>query len=171
MYGQKRTIPEADSRWAINPMTFMWGYICFEGSKVLDKRIVSVSLPKPLITELPDLGSPWQEQWCVNMKCLTGTDAGVEVVYTMSTDGGIKSIVIMLGLVRDRLISGQHGNNVVPIVSLDKGSYPHKEYGKTWYPVLDNNVEWMSLNGPEPAPAPKPAPQSSSEQPRRRRVV
>src|SRR5262249_37754978 len=61
MYGQKRTIPEPGSRWAINPMTFMWGYVCFGGDKkVLDKRIVSVSQPKPLVTELPDLSFPWQ---------------------------------------------------------------------------------------------------------------
>jgi hypothetical protein len=174
MYGQKRTIPEPGSRWAINPMTFMWGYVCFGGDKkVLDKRIVSVSQPKPLVTELPDLGFPWQEEWSVNMKCLTGADAGVEAVYTMSTDGGTKSISTMLGHVLDRLNSGQHDGKVVPIVSLDKDSYPHKEHGKVWIPVLDNNIEWMSLDGPAPAPAPEPAPESPSppEQPRRRRVA
>jgi hypothetical protein len=171
MFGQKRTVPEPGSRWAINPMTFRWGYICFgDNKKVLDEHVVSVSLPKPLVTELPDTGFPWQEQWSVNMKCLDGADAGVEVVYKMSTDGGIKSIVIMLGLVRDRLNSGQHGGKIVPTVLLEKDSYPHKEHGRVWIPVLDNNVEWMSLDGPAPTPTPvEPTP--PVDQPRRRRVA
>src|SRR5215510_10262960 len=28
-YGQRRIIPEPDSRWAINPLTFQRGYIAF----------------------------------------------------------------------------------------------------------------------------------------------
>src|SRR5262245_20192672 len=28
MYGQKRTVPEEGQRWAANPLTFKWGWIC-----------------------------------------------------------------------------------------------------------------------------------------------
>src|SRR5262249_9954423 len=168
--GQKRTIDEADSKWAVNPLTFKYGYICFgDNKKVLDERLVSVGQPKPLITELPDMGFPWQEEWAVNMKCLTGADAGIEVIYKANTDGGIKAIVLMLGLVRDRLNSGQHDGKIAPIVLLEKDSYPHKEHGKTWIPVL-NNVGWMSLDGPAPTPAPAD-PTPPVDQPRRRRVA
>src|SRR5262245_62012962 len=81
-FGQKRTIPEAGSRWAVNPLTFKYGFICFnDANKVLDERLVSVSEPKPLITELPDTGFPWQEEWAVNMKCLDGADASAEVIF------------------------------------------------------------------------------------------
>ena len=167
-FGQKRTIPEEGSRWAVNPMTFKYGYICFgDNNKVVDERLVSVSQPKPVITELPDTGFKWQEEWSVNLKCLDGADAGIEVVFKTTTDGGIKAIAAMVELVRDRLNSGQHDGKIVPIVLLEKDSYPHPQYGKVWVPVL-TIVDWMPLDGPAPTPAPKPSP---VEQPRRRRVA
>jgi hypothetical protein len=167
-FGQKRTIPEEGSRWAVNPMTFKWGYICFgDNNKVLDERLVSVSQPKSLITELPDMGFKWQEEWSVNMKCLDGADAGIEVVFKATTNGGIKAVVLMVDQVRDRLNSGQHDGKIAPIVLLEKDSYPHSQYGKVWIPVL-NIVDWMPLDGPAPTPVSEPPP---VKQPRRRRVA
>src|SRR5262245_3368831 len=167
-FGQKRTIPEVGSKWAVNPLTFKYGYICFgDNNKVLDERLVPVSQPKPVITELPDTGAQWTEEWAVNLKCLDGADAGVEVVFKATTDGGVKAIVLMGDQVRDRINSGQHDGKIVPIVLLEKDSYQHVQYGKVWFPVL-NTIDWMSLDGPAPTPAPEPAP---VEQPRRRRVA
>src|SRR5262245_40405653 len=167
-FGQKRTIPEEGSRWAINPLTFKWGYISFsDANKVVGEHIVSLSQPKPLITEMADTGFPWQEQWSVNMKCLSGADAGVEVVFKATTYGQIQAVVLMVDLIRDRLNSGQHNGKIVPIVLLEKDSYQHSQYGKVWFPVL-NTVDWMSLDGPASAPAPDSPP---VEQPRRRRVA
>jgi hypothetical protein len=169
-FGQRRTIPEADSKWGVNPMTFRYGYICFgDNNKVIDERLVSVSQPKPLVTELPDTGADWQEEWAVNMKCLSGADAGVEVVFKATTDGAIKAVVILVDQVRDRLNSGQHDGKIAPIVLLEKDTYQHVKHGPTAYPVL-NCIDWMRLDGPAPAPAPvKPTP--PVDQPRRRRVA
>jgi len=178
-FGQKRTIPEAGSRWALNPFTFKYGYISFNNSKqVADERLVPVSQPKPVFTDLPDTGFEWQEEWAVEMKCLDGADAGVEVIFKTNTDGGVKAIALMVELVRNRIDSGQHDGKIAPIVQLEKASYPHKKHGKVWTPVM-NTVGWMSLDGPAPAPTPvdpTPAPTSGSaasptDQPRRRRVA
>jgi len=166
-FGQKRTIPEEGSKWAVNPMTFKYGYICFGDNKVVGEHLVPVSLPKPLITEMADTGFPWQEEWSVNLKCLSGADAGVEVVFKATTDGAVKAVAMLVELVRDRLNSGQHDGKIVPIVLLEKDSYPHSQYGKVWIPVL-NIINWMPLDGPAPTPAPEPPP---VEQPRRRRVA
>jgi hypothetical protein len=172
VFGQRKTIPEEGSKWAVNPTTFQWGCISFNGNKVAGEQLVSIGQPKPLITEMPDTGFPWQEEWAVNMKCISGADAGVEVIFKATTDGAIKAVVMLLDLVRDRLNLGEkeHHGKIVPIVLLEKDSYPHAQYGKVPYPVL-NAVDWMSLDGPAPEPAPEPAPQSPSEQPRRRRVA
>jgi hypothetical protein len=168
MFGQRRTIPEPGSKWAINPLTFKWGCISFsDANKVVGEVLVSVSTPKPLITEMADTGFPWQEEWAVNMKCISGADAGVEVTFKANTDGGIKAIVILLDQVRDRLNEGQHDGKIAPIALLDKDSYQHVQHGKVWLPVL-NIIDWMPLDGPAPAPAPEPPP---IEQPRRRRVA
>jgi hypothetical protein len=168
-FGQRRTIPEEGSQWAINPLTFKWGAICFNGNKVVDECLVSVSQPKPLITELPDTGFPWQEEWAVNLKCISGADAGVEVIFKANTDGGIKAIVTLVDLIRDRINSGQHDGKVAPIVTLQKDSYQHSQYGKVWFPVL-NTIDWMPLDGPAPAPTPA-EPTPPVDQPRRRRVA
>ena len=168
-FGQRRTIPEEGSRWAVNPMTFKWGYICFNGNKVVDERLVPVSQPKPLITELPDTGFPWQEEWAVNLKCISGADAGVEVIFKANTDGGIKAVVIMVDQVRDRINSGQHDGKIVPIVLLEKDSYQHSQYGRVYFPVL-NTIDWMSLDGPAPTST-SAEPTPPANQPRRRRVA
>src|SRR5262249_31334731 len=83
-----------------------------------------------------------------------GADAGVEVIFKANTDGGIKAIVLMVDLVRDRINSGQHDGKIVPIVLLEKDSYQHSQHGRVWIPVL-NTVDWMSLDGPAPTPAPR----------------
>ena len=167
MFGQKKTVVEAGSRWAINPATFKWGHVCFGEANKATECLVSVSQPMPAITELPDTGFPWQPQMTVNMKCVDGTDAGIEVVFKTTTDGGIKAIAAMVELVRDRLNGGQHDGKIVPIALLEKDSYPHRERGKVWFPVF-NTIDWMPLDGPAPTPTPEPPP---VEQPRRRRVA
>jgi hypothetical protein len=172
-FGQKRTIPEEGSRWAVNPMTFQWGYVCFGADKKappIGEKLVSIGEPKPDFAKLPDTGFPWQEQWAVEMKCLDGADAGVEVVLKANTYGGIQAIVMLLGLVKDRLNSGQHDDKIAPIVLLERDFYQHAEHGKIWIPVL-NTVDWMPLDGPAPTPAPAPEPTPPADQPRRRRVA
>ena len=101
------------------------------------------------------------------MKCLDGADAGVEVTYKTTTDGGIKAVAGLIEAVRDRLNGGQHDGKVAPIALLHKDSYSHSQYGRVWFPVCAI-VDWMPLSGPAPAPA-SPSPQPEP-QPRRRRV-
>ena len=176
MYGQRRTVIEDGSRWAVNPTTFRWGYIAFTNdNKVAGERLVPVTQPKPDIMELPDKGdAEWQEQWTVNLQCVDGTDAGTDVVYKPTTVGGLQAVAAMIETVRDRLNGGQHDGKVVPIVHLEKYSYQHSQYGRVWNPLL-TVVDWMPLDGPVPPSGPgKPvdAPASApTEQPRRRRVA
>jgi hypothetical protein len=176
VYGQQKTVVEDNSLWAINPSTFMWGYVCFgDGNKRLGEHLVSVSKPRPDVTTLPDHGFPWQEEMAVNMKCIGGTDDGIEVVFKISTDGGVKAINGLLTEVLDRVLGGQHNGKVAPIARLDKDSYQHAKHGRVWYPVTPI-VDWMPLEGPAPAPKPpapepKAPPAASEPQPRRRRVT
>jgi hypothetical protein len=173
-YGQRQTVVEEGSRWAVNVMTFKRGYICFgDGNRVVGEKLVSVSLPMPDLAELPDKGFEWQEQWAVGLKCISGTDAGTEVVYKPTTVGGIQAIAGLIEAVRDRINVGEHDGKVSPIVHLLKDSYQHTQHGRVWTPAL-GIVDWMSLDGPAPAPAPagaSPAGGSAAEQPRRRRVA
>jgi len=171
MYGQRRTIVEAGSRWGVNPLSFRYGYICFgDGNKVLGERLVSVSQPMPAVNELPDKGFPWVPQWCVNLKCLGGEDADVEATFKPTTHGGIAAVAGLIEVIRNRINAGQHDGNVAPIVRLEKDSYQHSQYGRVWTPLL-TIVDWMPLGGPAPASAPTPTPPPPAEQPRRRRLA
>ena len=174
MYGQKCTVVEDASSWSGNPLTLRWGFICFsDANKVVGERLVPITQPRPDITELPDHGFKWQEQMTVDFKCVDGTDAGVEVVYKPTTVGGIQAVVGLIEAVRDRLNSGQYGDEIVPVVQLEKDSYQHGQYGRVWTPLL-TIVDWMSLTGPEPKRAklpPQPVAPPPVEQPRRRRVA
>jgi hypothetical protein len=169
-FGQKRIVVEDGSRWAVNPMSFRWGYICFVDNKVAGERLVSVSQPKPEIAELPDRAADWTEQWAVSLRCIDGTDAGVETIFKPTTVGGLQAVAGLIEAVRDRLNGGQHDGKVAPVVRLAKDSYQHGQYGRVWTPVL-TIVDWMPLEGPAPAPAPEPEPAPPPEQPRRRRVA
>jgi hypothetical protein len=178
-HGRKRDEVEDGSTWAVNPtpMSLKWGYICFDNNnKVIGERLVPVSQPKPNVTELPDLGYPWHEQWAANLKCLSGIDAGTEVTYKPTTVGGKQAIAGLIEAVRDRLNGGMHDDKVVPIVRLEKDSYQHSQYGRVYTPVL-TIVGWMPLGGPTPPRGPglpfdKPTPPlTEAEQPRRRRVA
>jgi hypothetical protein len=168
-YGQRATVVEEGSRWAIDPRSFRWGYIAFDANnKVAGERLVPVSQPMPEFAELPSKGAKWTEQWAVTMKCVDGADAGAEVVYKPTTTGGIQAITGLVDAIRDRINSGQHGGAVAPIVLLQRDSYPHSQYGKVWVPVL-GIADWMAVDGHPPAAA-KPLPAPAPDQPRRRRV-
>ena len=178
MFGQRKTIPEPGSKWAANPTTFTWGYVSFgANNKRAGEVMVPVSQAKPDITKLPDTGFPWQDQMAVNMKCITGVDAGVEVIFKATTDGALTALNELLEKVRNQIESQKgkgktiHDAEIAPFMLLENDSYPHREYGKTWIPIL-TIVGWMPLSGPAPAPAPAPAPEPPPvDQPRRRRVA
>jgi hypothetical protein len=166
-FGPRRTIPEPDSLWAINPTTFLWGWVCWgDNNKVLGEKLVPIDESFPDVTQLPNRGFPWQEAMAVDLQCVSGTDDGTEVVFKTNTKGGRDELLRLIEAVRVRL-NGQHEGKVSPIVRLERDAYPHQQYGKTWIPVMPI-ADWMSLDGP--APAPKPAAPPPTEQPRRRRV-
>jgi hypothetical protein len=181
-FGQKKIEVENGSKWAVNPRTFQHGYISFSpGKKQAGERLVSIAQPMPVLADLPDTGLKWDEEWAVNLKCTTGTDTGVEVVWKATTNGGYQAINMLMDAIRDRINGGQHDGHIVPIVQLEKDSYQHPEHGRICTPLL-TIVGWMSPDGPAPetAPAPKTAaskPASSAskpepaEQPRRRRIT
>jgi hypothetical protein len=179
LFGQKKTVVEDGSLWGINPLTFKWGSVGFSNDNKAHERLVPVNQPKPDVTELPDMGFEWRDQMTVNLKCLSGADTGLEVVFKTATDGGIKAVVGMIDAVQDRFNGGEHEGKVVPIVKLGKDSYPHGQYGRIWYPVMEI-TDWMPLNGPAPAPKPTSPPpprkppaaaEQAASAPRRRRVA
>src|SRR6516164_8118878 len=102
-YGIKGNEVEEGSQWAINVLTFMHGYICFgPDNKVIGERMVPSREPKPDFASLPNLGARWQDQTTVDVKCCTGTDAGVEATLKMTSDGGGKFMANLVVAIDNR---------------------------------------------------------------------
>jgi hypothetical protein len=56
-------------------------------------------------------------------------------------------ITELIGQVRDRINSKQHGDNTVPEILLGKEGYHHPQYGRTGTPSF-TVVAWMAPSGP-----------------------
>ena len=65
-------------------------------------KLVSIGEPLPDVTQLPDKGFPWQQEMAVDLKCVSGTDAGAEVVFKTNTEGGKGEVLRLIEAVRDR---------------------------------------------------------------------
>lgn len=158
VYGQEGIDVEPESTWAVNPLSFQHGWVCWKDSKIAGEAMAPVGQPKPMVDTLPDNGvdakgkqTTWDEQMSIRLMCVSGEDEGVEVIYKVSTVGGLNAIKDLAKAVGAKINSGSA--DVVAVVTLANDSYPHKEYGKTYIPVLDI-ASWMGMDA---APAAAPA--------------
>jgi len=172
VFGADQTEIEEGSQWAINPFSFIHGYIAWGDGEVLGEKMASVS---DLLPELdaapPGAKKGWETQVGMSLKCISGEDAGMEARFTTTSVGGKRGVQDLAVAIAEQV--GKDQTKPVPIVTLGKEHYQHKSYGKIFTPVFAVK-EWVSLTA-EPAPAaavpptvetPAPAPAG-----RRRRVV
>jgi len=168
VYGADQTEVEDDSKWAVNPFSFVHGHIAWGEGEVLGERMVSVSQPLPeLDAAPPGAKKGWEVQVGCSMRCLNGEDEGLEVRYTTTSVGGKKAIQAIAVAIAAQVEKDQ--TKPVPVVTLGKEHYQHKNYGKIFTPVLEV-VEWVGMNGEaEPAKAePEAAPAEEGTRRRRR---
>lgn len=154
IYGADNVEVEPGSEWAINPMSLQHGYICWknipQGSKdkpeLLGEEIRSMFQPLPAKESLPDYGAgnSWSEEILVDMKCVKGEDADEQVIYKPSSTGGMRAMKEVIAEIMTAI--DKHPDTPVPVVSLENDSYQHKQYGKTYVPVL-KIVRWVSMDG------------------------
>jgi hypothetical protein len=145
IYGAEQTEVESDSTWAVNPFSFIHGYIAWGDGEVLGEMMVPVTEPKPELPPVPHGAKKgWEVQVGMSLKCLSGPDKGLEVRFTTTSVGG-KRAVNTLGVA----IAGQcetTPGKPVPVVALKKDSYQHKSYGKIYTPVFEIQ-DWASMDG------------------------
>jgi len=147
------------STWAVNPFSFIHGYIAWGDGEVLGEKMVSVSQPKPeLDTAPPNAKKGWEVQVGLSLKCLSGDDKDMEVRYSTTSAGGKRAVQALAAAIAEQVEKDQ--SKPVPIVLLKKSSYQHKSYGKIYTPVFEV-VEFVSMDG---------EPEVEAEAPRRRRA-
>jgi hypothetical protein len=155
VYGADQTEVEPDSKWAINPFSFVHGVIAWGDGVVLGEKMVALTDPLPEMDDAPpNAARGWERQVGFSLKCLTGEDKGLEARYSATSVGGKKGFEAIASAFANQV--SQDESKPVPVVLLKKEHYQHKSYGRIYTPVFEI-VEFVSMDGPveeEEAPAP-----------------
>jgi hypothetical protein len=170
VFGADQTEIEDDSTWAVNPFSFVHGYIAWGDGEVLAEKMVGVSQPLPeLDTAPPGAKKGWETQVGMSIKCLSGADVGMEARYTTTSVGGKKGVQALAVAIATQVEKDQ--DKPVPVVVLGKEHYTHKSYGRIFTPIF-KVLEWTSMDGgveAEEAPEAIEAPVAEAAPARRRR--
>ena len=155
VFGADQTEVEDDSTWAVNPFSFVHGYIAWGDGEVLGEKMVAVSQPLPEIDDAPPGAKKgWEQQIGMSLKCLTGDDAGMEARFTTTSVGGKRGVQTIAAALAEQVEKDQ--TKPVPVVMLKRDHYQHKSYGKIYTPIFEV-VEWISMEGEPEVEAPAPA--------------
>lgn len=176
VFGADQTEVEPKSEWAVNPNSFVHGYIAWGRREVLAEILRPVSEPLPELP-MPPTGAEkgWEAQLGMHLQCVSGQDAGTEVKYTATSMGGRNAIgrlaLQVAGHINEERSKGVEVEALTPvaIVTLGSDNYKHREYGKVFVPVFEI-VRWIGLEGEKPA-AQAEAPVEAGAPVRRRRTV
>jgi hypothetical protein len=156
VFGAEQTEIEEGSTWAVNPLSFVHGFIAWGDGEVLAEKMVSIANPLPDLDEAPPGAKKgWESQVGMSLKCVSGEDKGLEARYTVTSVGGKRAVQTLAVALADQVEKDQ--SKPVAIVRLKKDSYQHKSYGKIYTPVFEI-VEWMSMDGEAPEVAAEEAP-------------
>ena len=148
VFGADQTEVEADSTWAVNPFSFVHGYIAWGDGEVLAEKMVSVSDPLPEMDDAPPSAKRgWEVQVGMSLKCLSGEDKGLEARYTTTSAGGKRGVQTLAVAIAEAVDKDQ--TKPVPVVLLKKEHYQHKSYGRIFTPLFDIQ-SWVSMDGEEP---------------------
>ena len=168
VFGADQTEVEDDSTWAVNPFSFVHGFIAWGDGEVLGEKMTGVQHPLPeLDAAPPGAKRGWETQIGMSLKCLVGEDKDMEARFTTTSVGGKKAVQAIAVALAEQV--EKHQTKPVAIVRLKKDHYVHKSYGRIYTPVFEV-VEWASMDG-----AAEAAPEVAAEEPapagRRRRAA
>ena len=169
VFGADQTEAEDDARWAVNPFSFVDGFIAWGDGEVLAEKLVPVTEPLPeLEAAPPGAKKGWEPQTGLSLKCISGEDAGMEARFTTTSVGGRKAVQALAVAIATQVEKDQ--GKPVPVVKLGKDHYTHKSYGRIYTPVFEV-VEWVSMNGEADEAAPEAEAAPAAPVGRRRRAA
>lgn len=168
LYGADEIPVQDKSHWAINPQSFMEGYIAWGEGEVHGEEMAPMIGNPVIAANLAPTPAKrgWEKQMGFQLVCVTGEDKGTQVVFKSSSKGGIKSIRAMLKTVVEQI--NLDPTAIVPHVILRNENYKHKTYGKIFTPVFDIQT-WTAMESSEAPAIAEPEPEAQDDEPRRRR--
>lgn len=151
VFGASNEEVQEGSHWVVNVMSLTHGYNCWvEGAgnaknELRGEVMVSVAEhmpPRPI----PVDGYPYKEQRAFEAKCLTGADAGTEVLHKTSSVGGLREMDGLLAKIQAKLQSPGGIDFPCPVIELKGSSYTHKKWGQIYNPIYEI-VGWANMDG------------------------
>lgn len=145
VYGADQTEVDDEATWAINPFSFVQGFIAWGDGEVLGEKMVPVSEPLPELEPAPaGAKKGWEAQVGLSLKCLTGSDKDLEARFTTTSVGGKRAVQTLAVAIAEQVEKDQ--STPVPVIRLKKDHYQHKSYGRIFTPVFEI-VEWIGMDG------------------------
>lgn len=145
VYGADQTEVDDEATWAINPFSFVQGFIAWGDGEVLGEKMVPVSEPLPELEPAPaGAKKGWEAQVGLSLKCLTGSDKDLEARFTTTSVGGKRAVQTLAVAIAEQVEKDQ--SKPVPVIRLKKDHYQHKSYGRIFTPVFEI-VEWIGMDG------------------------
>lgn len=144
VFGADQTEVEDDATWAVNPFSFVHGFIAWGDGDVLGEKMVSVSQPLPELDGAPPAAKRgWETQVGLSLKCISGEDKGLEVRFSTTSVGGKRAVQALAVAIANQVEADQA--TPVPVILLKKEHYQHKSYGKIYTPVFEIK-EWVGMD-------------------------
>ena len=169
VFGADQTEVEDDSLWAVNPFSFVHGYIAWGDGEVLAEKMVSVAEPLPELDPAPNAAKRgWEMQIGMTLACTNGEDEGMQARYSVTSVGGKRAVQALAVAIAEQVDKDQA--KPVPVIRLKKEHYQHKSYGRIFTPVFDI-VKWVSMDAPAVEEDAAEAEAPTEDAPRRRRRV
>jgi hypothetical protein len=164
VFGADQTEVEKGTRWAVNPFSFVHGFIAWGKGEVLGEHMA------PLTEPLPEVGVPpagaergWEQQFGFCLKALDGDDAGMEARFSATSVGGKRAVQTLGTAIAGQVMKDQ--SRPVAVVELKNDHYQHKSYGRVFTPVFEI-VDWLTMEGEGVQSL--DAPEAGGGEPRRR---
>lgn len=169
VFGADQTEVEDDSLWAVNPFSFVHGYIAWGDGEVLAEKMVSVAEPLPELDPAPGGAKRgWEMQIGMTLACTNGEDEGMQARYSVTSVGGKRAVQALAVAIAEQVDKDQA--KPVPVIRLKKEHYQHKSYGRIFTPVFDI-VKWVGMDAPAVEEDAAEAEAPTEDAPRRRRRV
>lgn len=145
VFGADQTEVEDDSIWAVNPFSFVHGYIAWGDGEVLAEKMASVAEPLPELDPAPPAAKRgWEMQVGMTLACTNGEDEGMQARYSTTSVGGKRAVQALAVAIAEQVDKDQ--SKPVPLVRLKKEHYQHKSYGRIYTPVFEV-IEWVAMDG------------------------
>jgi len=144
VFGADQTEVEDGSIWAVNPFSFVHGYIAWGKGEVLAEKLVPVSEPLPQLEPAPAAAERgWEMQVGMMLVCTEGEDKDMQARFTATSVGGKRAVQTLAVAIADQVEKDE--TKPVPLVTFASEHYQHKTYGRIYTPIF-NIEKFVSLD-------------------------